>query len=76
MSDNPKAPTHRVYTLIPRGEDDKFWLNIGSVFPHTGGIEKGFTVILDALPLHDGAKLVCRAIAEPEPEPVKKSAKR
>ena len=75
MSETNKSPTHRVYTLIPRhndkGEDDKFWLNIGSVFVHADG--KGFNIILEAMPL-DG-KLVMREVKEPEPEP-KKFSKR
>jgi hypothetical protein len=76
MSDASKKPTHRAYTLLPRkgdnGEDEKFWLNIGSVFAHTDG--KGFNVNLEALPL-DG-KLVLRELKEPEPEPPKKSVRK
>lgn len=76
MSDNAKLPTHRVYTLIPRkgdnGEEDKFWLNIGSAFAHSDG--KGFNLVLDALPLDN--KLVLRELKEPEPEPPKKSSSR
>lgn len=69
MSEN-KGPTHRVYTLIPRGKNEKgdpdnFWLNIGSAFEHSDN--KGFNLILEALPL-DG-KLVLREVKEPEPEP-------
>ena len=67
MSD--KQPTHRVYTLIARknekGDDEPFWLNIGSAFAHSDG--KGFNLVLQALPL-DG-KLVLREPKEPEPEP-------
>ena len=63
-----KSPTHRVYTLLPRkssdGEDENFWLNIGSAFEHADG--KGFNLILEALPL-DG-KLVLREPKEPEPQ--------
>lgn len=66
---NGTGPTHRAYTLIPRkdsdGEDDTFWLNIGSAFEHKD--KKGYNVVLQALPL-DG-KLVLREISEPEPEP-------
>ena len=76
MSDS-KQPTHRAYTLIPRGkdkngDDEKFWLNIGSVFAHSDG--KGFNIILEALPL-DG-KLVLREVKESEPEPERKSYKK
>jgi hypothetical protein len=75
MSDDSKMPSHRVYTLLPRkneeGEDDKFWLNIGSVFAHADG--KGFNIILEALPL-DG-KLVLRELKEPEPQKKKYSKK-
>jgi hypothetical protein len=65
-----KQPSHRAYTLIGRGGDDgeegeKFWLNIGSVFPHGDG--KGFNIVLEALPL-DG-KLVLRELKEKEPPP-------
>lgn len=69
MSDKNNGPTHRVYTLIPRkadkGEEDNFWLNIGSAFEHGDG--KGYNLVLEALPL-DG-KLVLREVKEPEPEP-------
>ena len=64
-----KSPTHRVYTLLPRkssdGEDENFWLNIGSAFEHADG--KGFNLILEALPL-DG-KLVLRTYKDDEQEP-------
>ncbi len=70
------APTHRVYTIIPRkgedGQDDSFWLNIGGAFPHKDG--KGWNLILQALPL-DG-KLVLRELTEPEPEPAKGKGRR
>lgn len=73
MSDN--SPTHRVYTLLPRGKDENgkdkaFWLSIGSAFAHSDG--SGYNIVLEALPL-DG-KLVLREIKEeaPEPEPPRK----
>lgn len=75
MSDN-KGPTHRVYTVLPRGksedgQQDNFWLNIGSAFEHAD--KKGFNIVLEAMPL-DG-KLVLREIKEPEPPPRKGSRK-
>ena len=54
--DQPKRPTHRVYSVIRREGQDDFWLNLGLVFPHKDG--KGFNLMLQALPI-DG-KLVCR----------------
>lgn len=70
MSDD-KGPSHRIYTLLPRksedGQDEKFWLKIGSAFEHSD--QKGFNLVLEALPL-DG-KLVLREIKEPEPQPRK-----
>lgn len=78
MSDdnNPKLPSHRVYTLIERsgddGEVDTFWLNIGSAWPHKDG--KGFSITLEAQAL-DG-KLVLRVLKEkPEPAPKKARSK-
>ena len=56
----PKQPTHRVYSVIRREGQDDFWLNLGLVFPHKDG--KGFNLMLQALPI-DG-KLVCREISE------------
>ena len=55
-------PTHRVYSVIRREGQDDYWLNIGLAFPHKD--EKGFNIVLQALPL-DG-KIVCREIAEDE----------
>ena len=57
---DPKQPTHRVYSVIRREGQDDFWLNLGLVFPHKDG--KGFNLMLQALPI-DG-KLVCREIGE------------
>ena len=44
FGENPMAdskPTHRAYSVLPRkdseGKEDKFWLNIGSVFAHSDG---------------------------------------
>ena len=56
--DQPKAPTHRAFTVIRREGQDDFWLNVGLVFPHKDG--GGFNIILQAFPL-DG-KIVCRKI--------------
>ena len=58
----PIAPTHRVYTVIKREDQDDYWLNIGLAFPHKDG--NGFNIVLQALPL-DG-KIVCREITEEE----------
>jgi hypothetical protein len=60
--EQPKQPTHRVYSVIRREGQDDFWLNVGLVFPHKDG--DGFNIMLQALPL-DG-KLVCRVIGEAE----------
>jgi hypothetical protein len=58
--EQPKQPTHRVYSVIRREGQDDFWLNLGLMFEHKDG--KGFNIMLQALPL-DG-KIVCREIAE------------
>jgi hypothetical protein len=60
--EQPKQPTHRVYSVIRREGQDDFWLNIGLVFPHKDG--KGYNIMLQAFPL-DG-KLVCREVSEAE----------
>jgi hypothetical protein len=57
--DQPRQPTHRVYSVIRREGQDDFWFNIGLVFPHKDG--DGFNVMLQAFPL-DG-KIVCRSIS-------------
>ena len=56
----PKAPTHRVYSVIKREGQDDYWLNLGLAFPHKDG--KGFNIMLQAFPL-DG-KIVCREVSE------------
>ena len=63
--EQPRRPTHRVYSVIQRDGQDDFWLNIGLVFPHKDG--GGFSLMLQALPL-DG-RIVCREIAEGEEHP-------
>ncbi len=59
-----KHPSHRVYSVVPRKNQEDFWLNIGVAFPNSDG--EGFNILLQALPL-DG-KLVLRKWKEPEPE--------
>jgi hypothetical protein len=62
MADNnePRAPTHRAYSVIKRDGQDDYWLNLGLAFEHRDG--KGFNIALQAFPL-DG-KIVCRKITE------------
>ena len=62
--DQPQQPTHRPYSVIKREGQDDFWLNLGLVFAHKD--QKGFNIVLQALPL-DG-KIVCREVADDEPE--------
>lgn len=62
--EQPQQATHRAYSVIKRDGQDDFWLNLGLAFPHKDG--KGFNIVLQALPI-DG-KIVCREIAEGEPE--------
>ena len=50
------AKRYTVYTIGKRPQKDDFWLNIGVAFPHED--DKGFNVLLQALPL-DG-KIVLR----------------
>ena len=57
-------PTHRVYTVRDRDDDDAFWTRIGSAFPHQDG--KGMNVLLDALPV-DG-RLVLRELSDDDAE--------
>jgi hypothetical protein len=63
--DQPQQPTHRAYTVIKRQGKDDYWSNIGLVFPHKD--DKGFNVILQALPL-DG-KIVMRVIDDDAAQP-------
>ena len=46
-----KKPSHLVYT-VKEGKQDgtDFWTKIGVAFAHNDG--KGFSVILEAMPLH------------------------
>lgn len=45
-----------VFTVVPRGDGKKpFWLRIGTMWPNSKG---GFRIAFDALPLHDGGKVV------------------
>jgi hypothetical protein len=62
--EQPQQPTHRAYSVIKREGQDDYWLNLGLAFPHKDG--KGLNIILQAFPL-DG-KIVCREIADDEPE--------
>ena len=62
--EQPQQATHRAYSVIKREGQDDFWLNLGIVFPHKDG--KGFNIVMQALPM-DG-KIVCREVAEDEPE--------
>lgn len=55
------AKMYRVYSIIERPKQDDYWLNIGVAFPHDGGPDVGFNVILQALPLHGNGKIVVRA---------------
>lgn len=63
--ERPMAKLYRVYSIIERPKQDDYWLNIGVAFPHEDG--EGFNVLLQALPLHGGGKIVLRAY-EPEKE--------
>jgi hypothetical protein len=69
----PRQPTHRAYSVIRREGQDDFWLNIGLAFPHKDN--KGFNVILQAIPF-DG-KVVIRELddEESESQPPPKAAK-
>ena len=53
------ANMYRIYSIIERPKQEDFWLNIGTAFPHKEG--DGFSIILQALPLHGNDKLVMRA---------------
>lgn len=66
-------PSHRVYAVRDRDNDDAFWTRIGSVFPHQDG--KGFNVIFDALPV-DGRAVLREVKDEDEPEAPKAKATR
>jgi hypothetical protein len=52
------AKMYRIYSVIERPKQDAFWLNIGTAFPHEKG--EGFTIVLQALPLHGSGRLVMR----------------
>ena len=57
-------PSHRVYTVIKRQDEEDYWLNVGVVFPHEDG--EGFNLLLQALPI-DG-KLVLRTYKDEDDE--------
>jgi len=48
-------PSHRVYAVRERVDDDAFWTRIGSAFPHQDG--KGFNIVFDAVPVDGRAVL-------------------
>lgn len=58
-----KRPSHYVYAVTKRGEDDKaFWTRIGACWPTRDG--KGFSIVLDLVPIN-GASIAMR---EPQPD--------
>jgi hypothetical protein len=59
-----QQPMYRVYTVIKRGRNDAFWLNIGVAFFHRDG--QGLNIMLQALPLDD--RLVLRRYDEQPPK--------
>jgi hypothetical protein len=59
-----QQPMYRVYTVIRRGRNDAFWLNIGVAFYHRDG--QGLNVMLQAMPLDD--RLVLRRYDELPPK--------
>ena len=61
-----QQPMYRVYTVVRRGRNDTFWLNVGVAFYHRDG--QGLNVILQALPL-DG-RLVLRRYDEEPPKAI------
>jgi len=60
---SPKRPTHNVFAVNERGEDQKQWVEIGAAWAHSDG--KGFNITLKALPL-PGAQIVMRVPREKE----------
>lgn len=58
-----KKPSHLVYT-VKEGKQDgtDFWTKIGVAFAHNDG--KGFSVILEAMPLH--GKITIRTVESRE----------
>ena len=56
---NKKYPTHRAYTVTERKGS---WREIGAAWPHDDGM--GFTLKLDALPVH--GEIVLRIPTEKE----------
>ncbi len=56
-SSTPKRPTHRIYAVVKRGNDQSNWDEIGAAWAHADG--KGFSLKLDYLPLN-GGELVLR----------------
>jgi hypothetical protein len=59
-----QQPKYRVYTVIRRGRNDPFWLNIGVAYYHRDG--QGLNILLQALPLDD--RLVLRRYEEEPPK--------
>lgn len=70
--EQPRQPSHRVYSVIRREGQDDFWLNIGLAFPHKDN--GGFNIMLQALPL-DG-KIVCREIMDDDEAHAQQSSDR
>lgn len=63
MEENPKLPTHYVYYVRGNGRGARWTRPLGAVWPHKDG--KGFSIELDAIPVHFDGKLVLR---EPLPK--------
>jgi hypothetical protein len=59
----PRKPTHTAYVVRDGKDDQSFWREIGSQWPHKDG--KGFDLILDALPIN--GRIVIR-LNEPKPK--------
>ena len=59
-----EQPMYRVYTVIRRGRNETFWLNIGAAFYHRD--RQGLNIVLQGLPLE--GKLVLRHYDEEPPK--------
>lgn len=51
-------PSHTVYHVTERGEDNTAWTPVGAAWPHKDG--KGFTFQIETLPVPFGGRLTVR----------------
>ena len=63
MASTQQQPAFNAYSVIKREGQEDFWMSLGAAFPHADN--KGFNIVLQAMPL-DG-KIVLRERKDSEP---------